>query len=518
MDGGELSSRFDIVRELGAGSSGVVFEAVDRESERTVALKVLKSVHPDALYRFKREFRALQGLTHPNLVGLHELGVIDGAWFFTMDLVPGQDFLSFVWRVDPDRLDVWSDDPPTVDLDPRGPRYDEARLRDTFHQLAVALVELHDRGKIHRDLKPSNVLVRADGHLVVVDFGLILDVDEGRAAGDRAGTPAYMAPEQLRGDPIRPASDWYAAGLMLYEAITGRVPFEGRMEVEEARAVDPPPPSTITGVVPRDLDRLCVDLLRADPDLRPCGREVLARLEEPARARRITLPPQLDGRDRELELLDEAVRRCRGGRAAAVCLVGPPDSGKTALLRRASFAALRDPRCRVIHACCHPGEHIPFGGLDAAVDGLSPVLEELSAAELAAIVPPGAGVLTAAFPVLRRVAALAEVTTDERDAADPVRRFRAIVDVLAELLRELARSRTLVFVIDDLDHAEPSALAILRGVIRHRAAPPVAFLLAARDSTQLGLPRRVVRVPMLPPSLDDEEDTFELPLETATAP
>ncbi|MCA8968004.1 MAG: protein kinase, partial [Planctomycetes bacterium] len=161
---------------LGRGGMGVVYEAAQAHPKRTVALKVLRSGGARSLYRFKREFRALTDILHPGLIALHELHTTTEDWFFTMELVEGVRFIDWVRRR------------PVGDLD-------EGRLRAALVQLVDAVLALHVAGKLHRDLKPSNVLVTAEGRVVVLDFGLISDVDNlgADATHERAavGTPAY---------------------------------------------------------------------------------------------------------------------------------------------------------------------------------------------------------------------------------------------------------------------------------------------------------------------------------------
>src|SRR5262249_25656701 len=158
-----------------------------------------------ALDHFKQEFHALADIVDPNLVVLHELIARDGLWYFTMELVRGVDFLSYVRP------------------GPKGGAVDLARLRDALRQLVSGIDALHRASKLHRDLKPQNVLVEGGGRVVILDFGLVADVaaDGLHYAADRerAGTPAYMAPEQYAGTPIGPAADLYAVGVMLYEAL-----------------------------------------------------------------------------------------------------------------------------------------------------------------------------------------------------------------------------------------------------------------------------------------------------------
>nr|MCH9681356.1 serine/threonine protein kinase [Deltaproteobacteria bacterium] len=151
MLGQTLVDRFELRSVLGHGRHGTVFEAYDRRLDHRVALKVLAGIEPDALPRFKREFRSLADVAHPNLVTLYELFVDVEAAFFTMELIDGGDVLSWV----------------------RGPDgVDPSRLRQALVGLAHGLGALHGHGVVHRDLKPSNVLVRADGSIALVDFGL----------------------------------------------------------------------------------------------------------------------------------------------------------------------------------------------------------------------------------------------------------------------------------------------------------------------------------------------------------
>src|SRR5215475_13351108 len=180
------TSRFQIVRRLGAGGMGVVYEAVDRERNARVALKTLRTMSPEELLALKNEFRALQDVSHLNLVTLGELIEDADRWFFTMQLVEGIDVLRYVRGVDPgiaaaSDLDTvsFSDAitdaplPPPRLADPQ--RFDEDRLRSVLIQLAHGLNALHSARKVHRDLKPANVLVDTKGRVVVLDFGLASD-------------------------------------------------------------------------------------------------------------------------------------------------------------------------------------------------------------------------------------------------------------------------------------------------------------------------------------------------------
>jgi serine/threonine protein kinase len=226
---------------------GVVYEAFDEANGAPVALKLLPVVSPEMLLRFKREFRAVADVRHPNLVRLGDLVAEGSQWFFTMELVQGIDLMSYVRGVEPaGRPSVTprlASDAPTPIVKPGeatrrydpatglpvgavGPSYREDRLRPVMAQLARALSALHAAGCVHRDVKPSNVLVTAEGRAVLLDFGLVSAASiETTQSG--AGTPEYMAPEQVAMQPVNAAADWYAFGVILFELCTGRLPFEG---------------------------------------------------------------------------------------------------------------------------------------------------------------------------------------------------------------------------------------------------------------------------------------------------
>ncbi len=186
------TARFQLVRRLGSGGMGVVYEVRDRDRDEVVALKTLRWTDPSAIYRFKREFRTLADIAHRNLVTLYELFGERDQWYFTMELVRGGEFLEYVR---PGGLDV-------------------PRLRATLLQIAEGLVAIHAAGKLHRDLKPSNVRVTPEGRVVILDFGISVDAIRGydrHATREEGvwGTAEYMAPEQGDGEAT-PASDWYA--------------------------------------------------------------------------------------------------------------------------------------------------------------------------------------------------------------------------------------------------------------------------------------------------------------------
>src|SRR5450755_252763 len=238
------SSRFEFLRQLGSGGFGVVYLVRDLKHGGELALKTLQGTRPEALYRLKREFRSCADIRHPNLVSFNELFADGDHVFFTMEYVQGSTFLQYVRQ---------------------GLAIEEVRLRRTVSQLATGLRALHEAGKLHRDVKPSNVLVTPEGRVVLFDFGPATEIQASKlgASLEFAGTPWYMSPEQARIEPLSPASDWYSLGVMLYQAVTGRLPFLGagaRLMVERQR-FDVASPRSLDVQVSSDISELCMSLL-----------------------------------------------------------------------------------------------------------------------------------------------------------------------------------------------------------------------------------------------------------------
>ncbi len=203
---------YTLVRELGRGGVGIVYEAVDRRLGRTVAIKVLRSTFasdPAALARFRREASACARVRHDHIVSIFEAGEVDGALFYAMDLVAGESLSSKIAR------EV---------------RLDAKALCRGLAPIASALEALHAAGIVHRDVKPQNVMVRPDGRMVLADFGLARTEDTAglTQSGDAIGTPLYMSPEQMLGqrDEVDARTDVYGLGATLYEGLTGRPPFK----------------------------------------------------------------------------------------------------------------------------------------------------------------------------------------------------------------------------------------------------------------------------------------------------
>ncbi len=488
MSAGGALERFEIVRRIGAGGMGVVYEAIDKERGARVALKTLRQLDPALLYRFKGEFRKLADITHENLVRLHELFAVDGDWFFTMELIEGAE--PFLLRVDRARAAERSS--PTLKLDeadlveapaPSRRGLDPERLRRAFTQLVCGVHALHRAGKLHRDLKPSNVLVAPDGRVAVCDFGLVVEPDgAGAFVTEEArlvGTAAYMSPEQAARRPLSPASDWYSVGVMLFEALVGHVPFSGAAAdvLRRKQEVDAPRPSDLRRGVPEDLEQLAVRLLARDPATRPSAAEILTALGTTTSASspepRGSSP--FIGRDADLAVLDEALERARAG-ASVVCLViGASGLGKSAFLRRFGERA-EDAGALVLRGRCFERESVSYKAFDSLIDALSAHLIAQPRGEADALVPRDVSALARLFPVLRRADAIAEAPTRRFDAPEPPENRRRAFGALRELMAAIAARRLLVLAVDDLQWGDVDSAALLSALIEPPGAPPLVFV------------------------------------------
>jgi eukaryotic-like serine/threonine-protein kinase len=478
------TTRYEVLRRLGEGGMGVVYQARDRQRQATVALKTLRHVDATSIYRLKAEFRALADVNHPNLVTLHELQCVDGQWFFSMEFVDGLNFLSYVRHgYELSRAD-------TLELAPAAPQesrsasLDVPRLRAALGQLAQGVTALHQVGKLHRDIKPANVLVTEGGRVVLLDFGLVTDSAPSRprlSIDALVGTAAYMAPEQAASEKLTAASDWYAVGVMLYEALTGRLPFDGSsLEIMVKKQSDEPrPPAGTPAEAPPDLVALCMELLRRRPEDRPPAAEIQRRLgaasdeRPPPTKRTSSSPARLIGRELQLGALANAFD-ASAERATVVFVHGSSGMGKSALVRR--FLESVDERALILTGRCYERESVPSKGFDRLIDSLSTHLLTLPAMEVQAILPRDVAALLRVFPTLRRVAVLADARRIDTVTADAQELRRRAFAGLRELLARLADRRRLVLFVDDLQWGDVDSASLLAELLRPPDAPALLFI------------------------------------------
>jgi serine/threonine protein kinase len=446
-------------RKLGAGGMGEVFAAHHVHTRQVVALKFLSGSRPRQLYRFKREFRSIADLTHPNLVKLYALTVPhEGRPFFTMELVEGRPFVDWV------RHGTAVGELPDLE-----------RLEHALGQLITGVHALHLRDLVHRDLKPSNVLVDGSGRVVILDFGLISELSDGEPritdTGQMVGTPGYMAPEQASGELVGPAADYWAIGAMLYECLCGQPIHEG--SYRQILAAKQLSLDTGTALIdaPEHLRQLCARLLVRLPEHRPKWTDlhVWLNLRTPA----VAGPEQFFfGRDAELDELTHVLSTVRETRTMSVVhLRGAAGCGKSTLAAR-FCASLSRTDVLWFRSRCRERETVAYKAVDAIVDALSSHLRKLDAATLAACAPDHADALCQLFPILAELWPSAESPLLEP----------AIVRGLAwaglrELLTRLSEQRPLLLHIDDVQWSDDDSIELLEALVRPPSAPALLLLL-----------------------------------------
>jgi serine/threonine-protein kinase len=248
-----VDGRYRVLRKLGTGGMANVYLAEDQELGRRVAIKVLDDRHASDdqfVERFRREAKAAAALSHPNIVSIYDRGETDGTYYIAMEYLEG-----------PSLKELVRQGTPSI-------RTAITYIRDILSALRLA----HRRGLVHRDIKPHNILIDAEGRLKVTDFGIARSgPSQMTEAGSIIGTAQYLSPEQARGAPVDQRSDLYSVGVVLYELLTGTVPFTGTTPLEIAMkhlSQIPQPPSRRRPDIPPDLDRAVVRALAKNPDER----------------------------------------------------------------------------------------------------------------------------------------------------------------------------------------------------------------------------------------------------------
>src|ERR687888_489983 len=246
-----FDGRYKILRKLGAGGMANVYLAEDQELGRRVAIKILNERHAgdeQFVERFRREAKNAASLSHPNIVSIYDRGEAEGTYYIAMEYLDGRSLKELIIA--------------------RGPAPVHVAI-DYARQILAAIRFAHRHGIVHRDIKPHNVLVDAEGRLKVTDFGIArAGVSQMTEAGSIIGTAQYLSPEQAKGAPVDQTSDLYSVGVVLYELLTGKVPFTGDSPVEIAMkhiSATPEPPSERRAEVSPDLDMVVLRALAKHP-------------------------------------------------------------------------------------------------------------------------------------------------------------------------------------------------------------------------------------------------------------
>jgi serine/threonine protein kinase/predicted ATPase len=479
---------YQVVSQLGAGGMGEVYRAYDPRLSRDVALKVIRrvlSVGPDGaddtLDRLLREAILASALNHPNIVTIYETGVFDTDRYIAMELVEG----ATLRQAAREGLAV-------------------GRALGIARQVSEALAVAHAAQIVHRDIKPDNVMVRPDGYVKLLDFGLarvqpdMITIGQPAAtteAGLLLGTIAYMAPEQARGEMITQEADVFALGVMLYELVTGRHPFAAPSQMGTLHALmweAPEPPSFVNPELPRAIDQLIIEMLQKDPRLRPGASEVMYRLNlahdstiavalssvTVAQPHRRSTSRDIVGRDQELDALEHEYERAQRGQGRLVVISAEAGMGKTTLVD--AFIRQLDEQqegARVGRGRC--SERL------AGSEAYLPILEALDSLQkneqlgsiarlIRAVAPSWYSQIMPASDNESSAARLAAET-----AAGSQERLKR---ELAALFEELGRMQPVVLCFDDMHWADPPTTDLLAYLARRIDTTRLLIVTTCRPS------------------------------------
>jgi serine/threonine protein kinase/tetratricopeptide (TPR) repeat protein len=253
--GATFAGRYQVIEELGKGGMGRVYKVFDTDVKEKVALKLLKpeiAADSETIERFSNEIKLARKIRHKNVCGMFDLGKAEGTLYLTMEFVPGEDLKRLIRRMG---------------------QFPTGKAVSVAEQISEGLSAAHDLGIVHRDLKPSNIMVDEEGNARIMDFGIARSLQEKRitGAGVMIGTPEYMSPEQVEGKDVDQRSDVYSLGIILYEMLAGRVPFEGETPISVAHKhkYEPPAdPRKLNSQIPEDLSRVILRCLEKDKGTR----------------------------------------------------------------------------------------------------------------------------------------------------------------------------------------------------------------------------------------------------------
>ncbi|MCC7070085.1 MAG: protein kinase [Deltaproteobacteria bacterium] len=501
--------RFHIVAELGRGGMGIVYKVKDPRNGQLMALKMIPPealARADSELRFKREFRAMQRVEHPNVIRVFDAGTHEGCPYFTMELIEGRDVRR--WLDGDEPVVPSGKDPPPAGLlteEQRRRLNDPVRtkkLADAIVQVAYALAEIHRHRIVHRDLKPDNILVSKAGVVKLMDFGIakqLSGASEHSSGGMVVGTFKYLSPEQALGAEVDGRADLYCLGIILYELLAGRHPFYSENSVGYAYHHARKPPPDIVKFNPevhKGLKAVCERLIKKDARERfPTAEDVVAAIREAMTgfaeemstkyraapkaskdlpfelAKDQLFAPSLVGRASAQRQLLTSVEQLLAGRGAIVALTGPRGIGKTRLVREVSGLA-KARNIDFLWGTCGGGglPYQPY--LDILDQLVQRAADTLPADELRRLLGDEARVLARHVGALERLEP--EVRPRPAPQLDPQGERVRFLSAVTAFLGRSAAAQPRVVVIDEIHAADEMSLQLTRHLADTlaRADPP----------------------------------------------
>ncbi|MDQ3013206.1 MAG: protein kinase, partial [Acidobacteriota bacterium] len=493
-------NQYRIISLLGKGGMGEVWLAEDTRLKRQVALKLLPAEFTgdaDRLRRFEQEALAISALNHPNIITIHEIGESEAGRFLVMELVAGR------------TLRALASEPIAVDS-----------LIAWGSQLAKALHVAHAAGITHRDIKPDNIMVRDDGYVKVLDFGLArLDANRenfaqaeslsGTQPGVLLGTVKYMSPEQARGERVTSATDIFALGILFYELATGTHPFNSATllgTLQQITSETPLPPTRLNLDIPATLESLILGMLAKQAGARPSAAEVgqvfselsgqrgSGQLQRPAKP---AIQRHTVGREKERAELKSGFASALNGRGLLLCVAGEPGIGKTTLVEDFLAELAAEGQCTIARGRCSER----LAGTEAylpLLEALESLLTNRGVNHHSSEKAPAAVGQVNNLPYNEKMkqiaptwyAQVASLSGDSEESARLLAEVKAASQErmkreLANFLQEVARLRPLVLFFDDLHWADVSTIDLLSFLAGKFDALNVLIVVTYRPSDML---------------------------------
>ncbi len=529
-----MIGHFDVLSELGRGGMGIVYKVRDQKSGAHAALKMIPPEalsRPDSALRFKREFRAMQRVEHPNVIRVFEAGTHEGCPFFTMELVDGKEIRKYIDGDEP-IVPAGKDGPPNgVFTEAQRARLNEPnrvkRVADLVVQVAFALAEIHSHRIVHRDLKPDNILVSRTGVAKLMDFGIAKQLSansEHSSGGMVVGTFKYLSPEQALGGDIDGRADLYCLGIIMYELLSGRHPFYSENSVGYAyhHARKPPPEmEKFNPEVNLKLKAVCEKLIKKEArDRYPTAEDFIAAVREamddgssnasldvsgpvpaagavqdtatrmrtagPAPVKNLPyelakdqlFQPAHVGRASDTRVATMAIERLLAGKGAVVVVNGPPAIGKTRLVKEVEVPLKQKNIDFVWGRCTEQGG--PYQPYVEILDTLISEIQPRPNDEVRRLLGDEAKVLARYVPALERL----EPAVRPRPAAplEPQGERLRFLSAVTSFLGRMSALSPRVLVVDNLHLADELSLSLTRHLTETLARPD------GEQSVQRGAP------------------------------